>query len=95
MVGYDLYNTFSELAGIEEPVPANTEGGSFVHLLRGEDKAVERPREELVFHFPHYQGDTPHSAIMFGNYKLLRFYESEKIELYDLSNDLKEVPIWQ
>ncbi len=27
---------------------------------------------------------------MLGNYKLLRFYESEKIELYDLSNDLKE-----
>ena len=47
-------------------------------------------REELVFHFPHYQGDTPHSAIMLGNYKLLHFYETKTNELYDLSKDLKE-----
>ena len=90
VVGFDLYNTFSELAGIEEPAPANTEGGSFVHLLKGEERPVKRPREELVFHFPHYQGDTPHSAIMLGNYKLLRFYETGKLELYDLSKDLRE-----
>ncbi|MAM90522.1 MAG: sulfatase [Opitutaceae bacterium] len=90
VVGFDLYNTFSELAGIEEPAPANTEGGSFVHLLKGEERTIKRPREELVFQFPHYQGDTPHSAIMLGNYKLLRFYETGKLELYDLSKDLRE-----
>ena len=90
VVGYDLYNTFSELAGITDPMPANTEGGSFVHLLQGKEKPVKRPREELVFHFPHYQGDTPHSAIMLGNYKLLHFYETKTNELYDLSKDLKE-----
>lgn len=90
VVGYDLYNTFSDLAGIEEPAPANTEGGSIVPLLNGENRPVERPRNELVFHFPHYQGDTPHSAIMMGNYKLLHFYETGSLELYDLSKDLKE-----
>jgi len=90
VVGFDLHNTFSELAGIEKPAPANTEGGSFVHLLKGDERPVKRPRQELVFHFPHYQGDTPHSAIMMGNYKLLHFYETGTNELYELSKDLKE-----
>lgn len=90
VVGYDLYNTFSELAGIKEPMPSNTEGGSFVHLLNGEERPVQRPREELVFHFPHYQGDTPHSAILLGDYKLLHYYETGENKLYNLANDLKE-----
>ncbi|MEC7907323.1 MAG: sulfatase/phosphatase domain-containing protein, partial [Verrucomicrobiota bacterium] len=89
VVGYNLYNTFSDLAGIEEPAPANTESGSFIHLLKGEEHPIKRSREELVFHFPHYQGDTPYSAIMLGNYKLLHFYEAKTNELYDLSKDLK------
>ncbi len=90
VVGYDLYNTFSELAGITAPMPANTEGGSFVHLLKGMEKPVKRPREELVFHFPHYQGDTPHSAILLGDYKLLHYYETGESQLYHLASDLKE-----
>jgi arylsulfatase A-like enzyme len=40
-----------------------------------------------VFHFPHYQGDTPHSAIRSGNYKLIKFYESDERLLYDLEKD--------
>jgi len=90
VVGYDLYNTFSELAGIEKPMPPNTEGGSFVHLLEGNERPVKRPREELVFHFPHYQGDTPHSAIIVGDYKLLHYYETGQDKLFNLANDLKE-----
>ena len=90
VVGYDLYNTLSELAGITATMPANTGGGSFVHLLKGEERPVQRPREELVFHFPHYQGDTPHSAIIRGDYKLLHYYETGKSQLYHLASDLKE-----
>ena len=90
VVGYDFYNTFSELAGIEKPMPKNAEGGSIVHLLRGEERPVTRPRNELVFHFPHYQGDKPHSAIIQGDYKLLHFYETGEDQLYDLNKDIKE-----
>ncbi len=90
VVGYDLYNTFSELAGVTAPLPAGTEGGSIVHLLQGDESPVKRPRKELVFHFPHYQRDTPHSAILLGDYKLIRFYETGESYLYNLANDLKE-----
>ncbi|MBL8825881.1 MAG: hypothetical protein JNM18_02785 [Planctomycetaceae bacterium] len=43
-----------------------------------------------MFHFPHYQGDTPHSAIVLGNLKLLKFYEDNHVELYDLAKDIGE-----
>ena len=48
---------------------------------------VQRPRDELVFHFPHYDKDSlgPVSAIIAGNYKLVRVYEDGSHLLFDLS----------
>ena len=56
------------------------------------DKAPKRQREELVIHFPHYDKDEagPASAIYLGNHKLIRFYETEQRQLFDLSTDLAE-----
>ena len=52
---------------------------------------VERPREELVFHFPHYQtGDPPHSVIYHDGYKLFQFHDSGNTELYAITKDLAE-----
>ncbi len=90
VVGYDLFPTLCELAGVKEALPTVIEGGSITHLLRGSDVPVKRPREELVFHFPHYQGDTPHTALLLGDYKLLRFYEDDSLHLFDLDTDLAE-----
>lgn len=92
VVGYDLYPTFCEWAGIPRSKwPKGLEGGSIAGPLSnaGQGK-VQRSREELVFHFPHYQGDTPHSAILLGDLKLLHFYEDDRDVLFDLSNDLSE-----
>ncbi len=92
VVGYDLFPTFCELAGVTEPQPNDIEGGSIAALLRNGDAGqVQRPREEIVFHFPHYQsGDGPHSAIRIGNEKLIRFDETGDVRLYDLSRDMGE-----
>lgn len=92
VVGYDLLPTFCEWAGVAKTsLPKNVEGGSLATLLsHNGEGAVQRPRDELVFHFPHYQGDTPHSAIRLGNLKLLHFYEDNHDEIYDLSQDLAE-----
>ena len=51
---------------------------------------MKRLREELVFHSPHYQGDTPHSAILLGDLKLIKFYEDNRVVLFDLSKDIGE-----
>ena len=65
-------------------------GGDITHLLSGSSDPVKRPRELLVFHFPHYQGDSPHSAILSGNMKLIHFYETRENLLFDLKADIGE-----
>ncbi|MEO0515308.1 MAG: sulfatase [Planctomycetota bacterium] len=91
VVGYDLFPTFLEWAG--RPDLADTtsdpiEGGSLAALMIGKASKVDRPRDELVFHFPHYQTDDgPHSAIYLDRYKLIRFDLSEKTALFDIDAD--------
>lgn len=92
VVGYDFYSTFCEWAGVAPgTLPKNIEGGSITALLKNNGQGqVKRAREELVFHFPHYQGDAPHSAILLGDLKLIKFYEDNRLLLFDLSKDLGE-----
>jgi len=93
IVGYDLFPTFCEWAQVPAAaLPADLEGGSLAPLLAHEGRGeVRRPREELVFHFPHYQaGNTPHSAIRLGDLKLLKFYEDDSVKLFDLAQDAGE-----
>lgn len=92
VVGYDFFPTFCEWAGISaKTLPKGIEGGSLASLLTHEGKdEVKRLREELVFHFPHYQSDAPHSAIIVGDLKLMKFYEDDSIVLFDLSKDIGE-----
>lgn len=93
VLGSDLLPTFAAWAGVPAgTLPRGIEGGSLAGLLTGAAGArVERPREELVFHFPHYQGNEgPHSAIRLGTLKLLKFYEDDRVALYDLSTDISE-----
>lgn len=88
----DLLPTVAALAGLEPDVlPRGIEGGSLAALIRqGKDAPVQRPREGLVIHFPHYDKDDlgPASAMLLGNYKLIRFYEEgTRRRLFDVSID--------
>ena len=92
IVGYDLFPTYCQWAGIVlSNLPPDIEGGSIVNLLDDGKGLVKRPREEMVFHFPHYQsGDGPHSALFLGNYKLMKFYEDNRLALFDIAADISE-----
>ncbi|MFM9952679.1 MAG: sulfatase-like hydrolase/transferase [Opitutaceae bacterium] len=87
----DVLPTIAELAGVRAALPAAVEGGSLAAVLR--DQAgrgnVQRSREELVFHFPHYDmgNGGPATAILLGGYKLVRNYEKKTQRLFDLEND--------
>jgi arylsulfatase A-like enzyme len=93
VVGFDLFPTLCELGGVAE-MPEGVEGGSLAALLAGDANGnVERPRPEVVFHFPHYaQGpdQIPQSALYLGDYKLLRIYETDTNHLFKLSDDIGE-----
>jgi arylsulfatase A-like enzyme len=93
VVGYDLYPTFCEIADINlQTLPKDIEGGSILSLMKHAGQGeVKRSREEMFFHFPHYQSDDgPHSAIYLGDLKLLRFYETDTVKLFDLAKDIGE-----
>jgi arylsulfatase A-like enzyme len=93
VVGYDSLPTLCALAGVPaKELPEGIEGGDITSLLHNSGEGfVQRQREELVFHFPHYQSDDgPHSSIRLGNLKLIHFYEDDRVALFDLAKDFGE-----
>jgi len=87
VTGWDLLPTFAELAGNKSPLPDDIDGTSIVPLLeKGSEGKLER-KNDLVFHY----FNKPHSAIRVGDYKLIKFWDSKKIELYNLKDDVGEL----
>ncbi|MCR9291734.1 MAG: sulfatase [bacterium] len=87
--GVDILPTLAELAGYANPLPENIDGGSLLEVLQNEGVgSVRRRWPFLVFH----QGVDRKvlSAIRFGQYKLVKTWENERLELFDLSRDLGE-----
>lgn len=84
----DFYPTLLELSGIPLIQQQHVDGVSLVPALRG--KKIKR--KSLFWHYPHYggKGDAPSAAIRQGDWKLLEFYETGKVELYNLKNDISE-----
>ncbi len=87
--GIDIYPTIVELAGLQPSATQRIDGVSIAPLLRGDDIA-ERP---LYWHYPHYgnQGGEPSGVIRDGEWKLIRYYEDERLELYNLRIDMSEL----
>lgn len=94
VIGWDLFPTFCAILKCDGELPQGVEGGNLLPLLRGEAQTVERPAGDALFwHFPHYltaKGTTPQSAIRVGNHKLIKFYDLEETQLFDLAEDLGE-----
>ncbi|NQT86984.1 sulfatase-like hydrolase/transferase, partial [bacterium] len=95
VIGYDLFPTFCQLAGENAALPPGVEGVSLAPLWtdKGDGAAFQRPREDLVFHYPHYghgPRQLPQSAIRVGDLKLIRCYETGKEQLFDLARDIGE-----
>jgi arylsulfatase A len=88
VTGWDILPTLADLAGNVQSLPDNLDGTSFRSLLEnGNEGTFNRKNDELIFH---YFGKS-HSAILAGNYKLIKFWNLNKTELYNLKNDLGEI----
>ena len=85
----DLVPTIQEIAGVKPDPKSVCDGVSLLSLLesKGEPK-----REALYWHYPHYsnQGGKPGAAVRAGDWKLIEFYEDNRVELYNLKNDVSE-----
>ena len=85
----DYAETFLEIAGAE--VPDDMQGRSLVPLLRGE---TPNWRDAIYYHyfeFPSYHMVAKHFGIRTSRYKLIRFYQFDEWEFYDLQTDPDEL----
>ena len=89
VISTDYYPTILEITGSELHPEQHLDGISLLPLLENKKRTE---RDAVYWHYPHYsnQGGRPSGAIRMGNYKLLQFYDTGEIELYDLSADLSE-----
>jgi arylsulfatase A-like enzyme len=92
VISMDLYATIAGMAGAKPGKISSVDGVDLTPLLRGSDKL---PRDELFWHYPHYQhyqlgGTTPYSAIRKGDFKLIEFLDDMRVELYNLHDDIGE-----
>jgi arylsulfatase A-like enzyme len=91
----DLYPTFLDIAGASPPAGYPLDGESLLPLLR--DATASLQRDAIYQHFPGYLGSgpgqwrtTPVGVIQAGDWKLMEFYEDNRLELYHLGEDIGE-----
>ncbi|MFB6249014.1 MAG: sulfatase [Salinibacter sp.] len=96
VIGTDFYPTLLEAVGAHPPTDYPLSGTSFLPVLK--DAGANLERETLYWHFPGYLQaygpglwrTSPVSVIRRGHWKLLKFYEGDRVELYNLAEDLGE-----
>ena len=82
----DFYPTMLEAAGADGNPDHHVDGVSIMPLLKG---VGALKREAIYWHYPHYgnQGGTPGASVRKGDYKLINFFEGDRLELYNLRED--------
>ena len=89
VISMDLSATILDAARVKLNGKVACDGVSLRSVLAG--KTLER--ESLYFHYPHFafhRENRPGGAIRSGQYKLIRRYDDNSLELFDLANDLSE-----
>lgn len=86
----DYYPTMLSIAGIGLRPKDHVDGYDLEPLLR-DGKAPAR--KAFYWHYPHDHGagNVPSGSILVGDYKLIQYFRSKKVELYKIDDDLSEL----
>jgi len=90
VISTDLYPTLLQAAGAPAETQKPLDGESIVPLLK---QSGGLKRDALYFHYPNYafhKRNRLGSAVREGTYKLIKHYDDDSVELYDLSKDIGE-----
>ncbi len=87
VVSYDLFPTLANVLNLNHNV-SDIDGVDLTNLFLKKD--IER--DFIFWHFPHYHGSMwkPGSALRNNDWKLVELHEENKVELYNLRDDLSE-----
>ncbi|MHC4867403.1 MAG: sulfatase [Planctomycetota bacterium] len=85
----DFYPTMLDMTSLPLIPKQHIDGVSLLPLLKNQGKLK---RNAIYWHYPHYHGsgNRPSGAIRAGHYKLIEWYENDRIELYNLKDDIGE-----
>ncbi len=90
VISMDIHATVLDLVKLDADSGNTPDGLSLIPLLT-EQQALDRTA--IYFHYPNYAFHKQNrlgSAIRSGEFKLIKFYDDESVELYNLQDDLGE-----
>jgi arylsulfatase A-like enzyme len=91
-VNTDFYPTFLDACGIRPNPKQHLDGVSIMPILR--NPRADLHRDAIYWHYPlerpHFLDGRSSGAIRRGLYKLIEFYDTEQIELYNIAEDVGE-----
>lgn len=91
VITMDIFATVADI--LRAPTPQSPRYQDGISLLEElQDTAAVLDRDALFWHYPHYHpgGARPYSAVRQNNFKLIEFLEDQRLELYDLEEDIGE-----
>lgn len=93
-ISEDIFPTVCQWAGFDIANATGNviDGVAITEYLSATQKQAQR---SLLFHYPHVwgpqgEGYQPHSALRYGNWKVIYFYGPQRWELYHLEKDIGE-----
>ena len=88
----DLYPTLLDAVKIKPDARQKLDGTSILPVLENPTECLQR--DSMYWHYPldkpHFLGGRSSGAIRKGDWKLIEFFETGKLELYHLAEDLGE-----
>jgi arylsulfatase A-like enzyme len=90
VTGLDILPTIADLAGYKKALPDSLDGGPMTNVLFNQGAGqVRRKRPFLLFH--HAVQRKPQTALILGKFKLVKTWQDNRLELFDLSGSPSEV----
>ena len=86
----DLHPTILSATGLDLNSTIPNDGHNLLPLLKGKEKLKNRA---VYWHYPNFafhRDNRLGSAIREGDHKLIHFYDTDSVELYNLKNDIGE-----